>query len=444
MRFVESLAELPGAEYVLTVDADGDRVLGEAGGPPGSDLAVLDWGRRVAAVARERRQALDDLVLTTERAFHVVRLVPVDGAAPEDGSAWVAVRIDRARGNLAVARRAVAATGAAAAPKRPRGLPSAAPDSHRPSPPLAPFSPAAPSPGAFRVAPSTGGFPAAPSTGALPAAPSTGAFPAAMPGPAGGTSTAAPALPSPRAPGPDDGPRRAWPSPEDRAAAKAQLTRELAAFFPTPGPPPPSVDAEGSAAPELPAVAPVADETVTHARSARRLPLTIRQASQWRHDDDADEEPSARIPTARTSTEAAPSRPAPPPADLFTPAVPAPSPVREVDTGEIAAPPAAAAVRPRPYVADPGPASAPLPDPWPTPAAPAPAAPAPAAGPDPDASDDLPDLPRRRPGAQLAPRPTAPRSAPTAHRVAASAGSASFTTEPSVLRRLLDGLRRLT
>ena len=72
----------------LTVDPDGGRVLGEAGGPPGADLAVLDWGRRVAAVAHERRQALDDLVLTTERAFHVVRLVLVDTAAPEDGSAW--------------------------------------------------------------------------------------------------------------------------------------------------------------------------------------------------------------------------------------------------------------------------------------------------------------------------------------------------------------------
>jgi hypothetical protein len=424
-RFVEGLAELPGAEYVLAVDADGDRVLGEAGGPPGADLAVLDWARRVASVAHERRHALEDLVLTTERAFHVVRLVPVDPEAPDDGSAWVGVRIDRARGNLARARRAVAGTGAAAAPSRPRALPVAAPDSHRPSPRFAPFPSAAPSP---RFEPG----PATPSVSWAPSGP--------------------PELPSPRAPEPDDGPRtgwHAWPSPEDRAAAKAQLTRELEAFMPSPRPPSSGVDEERAATPEPAGEAPAApdgDDAVTDAPSARRLPLTIRQASRWRDDVDADDEPSAWIPPARTSTGTAPA--APPAASLFTPAAPTPAPwpTREADTGEMPSSPAAAAhVRPRPYVPDPGPASAPLPDPWPAPTVPDPwPAPTTAAGPDPAASDDVPDLPRRRPGAQLVPRPAAPRSAPTAHPEAAPAGTAAFTTEPSVLRRLLDGLRRLT
>ena len=94
-RFVADLAALPGAEYVLAVDAAGDRVRGEAGGPPRTDLAVLDWARRVAAVSAERRHALEDLVLTTEHAFHVVRLVPDE---PDGGAAWVSVRVDRTRG----------------------------------------------------------------------------------------------------------------------------------------------------------------------------------------------------------------------------------------------------------------------------------------------------------------------------------------------------------
>ncbi|MDT7745786.1 MAG: hypothetical protein QOE59_4864 [Actinomycetota bacterium] len=86
-RFVAGLAALPGAEYVLAVDAAGDRVRGEAGGPPRADLAVLDWARRVAAVSQERRHALEDLVLTTERAIHVVRLVPDDPDDPDDPDA---------------------------------------------------------------------------------------------------------------------------------------------------------------------------------------------------------------------------------------------------------------------------------------------------------------------------------------------------------------------
>lgn len=425
-RFVEELAALPGAEYVLAVDADGHRVLGETGGPPGSDLAVLDWARRVAAVSRERRHALEDLVLTTERAYHVARLVPVDLEAPDDRAAWVTVRIDRGRGNLALSRRAVARLGVPGAPSWPRALPAASPG---------------PATGAFPA----GAFPAGspgPATGSP--GPATGAFPAAMPAPAGGSPAGPPELPAPRGPEPGDGHRHAWPRPEERAAAKAQLIRELAAFAPgyagaTGG------DQEGPAAPGRPRDAPdgpSADEVPAQVPSARRLPLSIRQASRWR-DADGIDEPGARIPAARTSPETGSP---PPAASLFTPATPAPAawPTRDEDTGELsvsAAP--AVAIRPRPYVPDPGPAK-PLPDPWPAPRTGLHPWPAPDAGPDPDASDDVADLPRRRPGAHLGPRPAAPRSVPTAHHVVAAAGTAAFTTEPSVLRRLLDGLRRLT
>jgi hypothetical protein len=62
-----------------------------------------------------------------------------------------------------------------------------------------------------------------------------------------------------------------------------------------------------------------------------------------------------------------------------------------------------------------------------------------------EAADELPDLPRRRPGSHLpAGMPATPRSVPTVRPRAAVAGAAAFTTEPSVLRRLIDGLRRLS
>jgi hypothetical protein len=399
-RFVEGLAALPGAEYVLAVDAEGDRVRGEAGGPPTADLAVLTWARRVATASRERRHALEDLVVTTERAFHVVRLVDPDGRG--SGAAWVSVRIDRERGNLASSRRALAGLGTPGSSSRPRALPAGPSDPQR--------------------------------------------------------SSSRPPEP--------DGPRRAWPRPEDRAAAKAQVARERAVFAPEPDHRPwPHRGGREVVAPLEPmwpaleaAAAPSAADGAAEAQSGRRLPLTVRQAARWRNtaDDDPVDEPAASvawIPPARTSPETAPG-PAPAPAptvpdprtgSLFAPAIaPAPPvwPVPEDDTGEISAPairPATpqavppADIRPRPYVPDPGPAPDPAPDPWP----------APEVGPDPDASEPVPDLPRRRPGAHLAPGPVAPRSVPAAP-ASAAAGTAAFTTEHSVLRRLLDGLRRLT
>src|SRR6202012_2887970 len=119
-RFVEGLAALPGAEYVLAVDGEGERVRGEAGGPPGAGLAVLAWARRLASVSQERRQEFEDLVLTTDTAFHPVRLVPVDPEAPDDDAAWVTVRIARTRGNLAWARRTLAGMGTRASVSGPR------------------------------------------------------------------------------------------------------------------------------------------------------------------------------------------------------------------------------------------------------------------------------------------------------------------------------------
>ncbi len=121
-RLVEGLAVLPGAEYVLALDVDGERVRGESGGAPGPALAVLGWARRVADVCHERCHDLEDLVLTTETAFHLVRLVAPERDAGEP--VWVTVRIDRTRGNLAWARRALAGLGAPVAVPGPRAVTS--------------------------------------------------------------------------------------------------------------------------------------------------------------------------------------------------------------------------------------------------------------------------------------------------------------------------------
>ncbi len=548
-RFVDGLAALPGAEYVLVVDAEGERVRGETGGPPEADLAVLAWARRVASVSRERRQTFEDLVLTTDTAFHLVRMVPVDPGAPESDAAWVTVRIDRARGNLAWSRRTLAGLGAPSATAGPRALtatssrdqepapgpaagrvptagparggsngtilapdastaPSAhpsfrsaspaAPDSHQPSPRFAPFEPTPPSapwprPAATSSWPTSPPRPAArftdpeplratgprsfaerPVAGAPlpwthddPADPGSGALPAALP-----TGEQAPEVPAPRPAGPDERPRTAWPRLEDRTARGVDPGQGSGHAWPrledrpvTPTPTPLA---------ELSVSTPVPEHD--GAPAARRLPLNIRQAARWR--DDVDEQPAAPdgwVPAARTSTESASSVPAPRAGSLFTPAVPtstpaaappvaplvvapppaptpaAPTPAaptrvtlspaqeRDDDTGEMDLPlRASAVITPRPYAPKPG--RAPAPEPWP-----AATTPPPEPEPDPDPSDDLPDLPRRRPGANLAPGlPATPRSAPTVNPVAAVAGTAAFSTEHSVLRRLLDGLRRLS
>ncbi len=559
-RFVEGLAALPGAEYVLAVDAEGERVRGEAGGPPEADLAVLAWARRVASVSQERRQAFEDLVLTTDTAFHLVRLVPVDPEAADDEAAWVTVRIDRTRGNLAWSRRTLAGMGTRSSVSGPRALPAApsaipelpaapqpdslpapgrsgstplatplvvpapsgpssspaaSPDSHRSSPRFAPFEPSTPVAPASRSSwpsspprssswvsrPATGTVdedrPSGPRTpaGGWPTArtpvdafPDSGAIPVVMSAPAVERTERKPEVPSPRT-GPDQSARPAWPTREDREAA---ATRSLRGSGVRPGlawPRREDRDAaarqrpafttlpERSAAPESVFEATEATEApeATETPVARRLPLTVRQASQWRESGETGEPtgtaeaepvveaaaqrtvvpvpaaPAGWVPTARTSTESAPapSVPAPRTSSLFTPVTVPPPPMPEPDTGEMALPLPSPAVIVRPYA--PKPAAAPAPEPAAAPAPepePAPVPdPEPAADtdPDPDESDDLPDLPRRRPGANLAPGlPATPRTAPAAHPVPAVAGAAAFSTEHSVLRRLLDGLRRLS
>jgi hypothetical protein len=107
---VRELAAVPGATYAAAVDERSGGLLAESGavGSGAALTAMLTWARRTAALPGP--DGLDDLVVTTDRAFHVIRLASVSGVP-----VWAYLRVDRKRGNLALARRA----GAAAARPRP-------------------------------------------------------------------------------------------------------------------------------------------------------------------------------------------------------------------------------------------------------------------------------------------------------------------------------------
>ncbi|NMO93034.1 hypothetical protein [Actinomycetospora sp. TBRC 11914] len=550
---VEGLAALPGAEYVLAVDAGGDRVRGESGGPPGPAMAIVDWARRVADISHERHHDLEDLVLTTDDAFHLVRLVTTDPA--DRGPLWVTVRIDRARGNLAWSRRALAGLGSPVSLPGPRALGPAPSAPARPSHPL---EPAAPLPASSApVGPARSSWPTSPGpTGpTMPAAPAAASAP--WPGPSASGGSAMPTLAgsSPTSSGPaappsstgPEAPRRSWFTPSASSASSPAEARRAwaprrpdpeaasswfspstsAAPWPSPAPGTPEGPAAASPgtgpvampAPARPAEdrpvdvpgprdeqPPVArtgqDRAITQlprpergptgkkgtadARSSRRLPLTVREGVWWSGRTERPDMPELgpptgptpvvsatgvvgpTVPAARTSAEDPPAPPVPAPRDpnnLFAPVVvvpPPPSPVPEDDTTEMPAPMPAPVIHAVPLeVARPEPAEEP--DAAPDDAAPDEAGPDDAA-PDAETTDDavpageetaeagdepvveeLPDLPRRRPGSHLpAGLPATPRSVPAVRPAAAVAGTAAFTTEPSVLRRLIDGLRRLS
>ncbi|MGI5130796.1 hypothetical protein ACQEVB_28595 [Pseudonocardia sp. CA-107938] len=96
-----------GAQYCCVADAAQGRVLEEVGVQPGAQadtsLAVLGWGAGAAAfLASNADDEMDDLIITTRSCYHLVR--PLATASGEE-SLLVYLRVDRHRGNLAVARR---------------------------------------------------------------------------------------------------------------------------------------------------------------------------------------------------------------------------------------------------------------------------------------------------------------------------------------------------
>jgi hypothetical protein len=98
---VRELVAVPGATYAAAVDDRSGALLAESGavGSGAALAALLAWARRAAALPGP--DGLDDLVVTTDRAFHVIRLGTVAGVP-----VWAYLRVDRKRGNLALARRA--------------------------------------------------------------------------------------------------------------------------------------------------------------------------------------------------------------------------------------------------------------------------------------------------------------------------------------------------
>jgi len=127
---VRELVAVPGATYAAAVDDRSGALLAESGavGSGAALAALLAWARRAAALPGP--DGLDDLVVTTDRAFHVIRLGTVAGVP-----VWAYLRVDRKRGNLALARRAGAV---AARPRPPASRPGARSDGTRPALPRRP------------------------------------------------------------------------------------------------------------------------------------------------------------------------------------------------------------------------------------------------------------------------------------------------------------------
>src|SRR3712207_2660300 len=100
---LDRLLALPGADYACAVDADG-RALRAVGADAGPADALLEWGRQTASVSTARERELEDVMITSTSAYHLVRRCPLRDAE----QAWVYVRVARDRGNLALTRRCLA------------------------------------------------------------------------------------------------------------------------------------------------------------------------------------------------------------------------------------------------------------------------------------------------------------------------------------------------
>ncbi|MDD7918466.1 hypothetical protein [Actinomycetospora callitridis] len=207
---LEPLRDLPGLAHACLLD-EGGHVLGEIGTDGGTAGAVLAWGRRAGGVASDRGLALEDVIVTSDAAHHLLRAV--DGA-PSRGS-WVYLRVDRERGNLALARRRLAAVASPPAARPTPAAPRPSSSAQRPPGAPVPVPVATPLPSAAPAAPSAP--PAAhPMGGTFPRRVPDRSIPAAAPaaiaappttwptrGPAASPAAVAtdpPALPEPRRP----------------------------------------------------------------------------------------------------------------------------------------------------------------------------------------------------------------------------------------------------
>jgi hypothetical protein len=110
-ELLQELLNIRGVTYCCLADGVMGNVLDSAGteerDEPGVPIAVLGWGATAAGfLSAAAADELDDLILTTRRAYHLVRQF-------EDGAAGhplvIYLRLERNRANLALARRELAA-----------------------------------------------------------------------------------------------------------------------------------------------------------------------------------------------------------------------------------------------------------------------------------------------------------------------------------------------
>jgi hypothetical protein len=102
------LMDLPGATYSCVADRVSGTLLGEVGTSTIAPGVVMEWGGGAAAfLAGSGGDALDDLMITSHRYYHLVRPVAADARQ------WLMIYLclDRTRSNLAVARRELGSAG---------------------------------------------------------------------------------------------------------------------------------------------------------------------------------------------------------------------------------------------------------------------------------------------------------------------------------------------
>lgn len=100
---LREVAAIPGARYSCVADDVTGDVLAEHGRPGPDPAAAVRWGRGLRAALLPSGE-LEDVMITADATFHLLRRVRAG-----ERTVIVHVSVDRARGNLALARRTLGA-----------------------------------------------------------------------------------------------------------------------------------------------------------------------------------------------------------------------------------------------------------------------------------------------------------------------------------------------